>query len=100
MRTLMLHATAIPSARDSVTDVANMQLDTPSGRRVQLKDVATVTMGPTPNAIERANQSRRIDVGANVAGRPLHEVVDDVEKRLEGVAFPLGYHAEVIGGVH
>jgi Cu/Ag efflux pump CusA len=92
-----VHVTAIPSARDSVTDVENMQLDTPSGRRVRLKDVATVSMGPTPNAIERANQSRRIDVGANVAGRPLNEVVDDVEKRLEGVTFPLGYHAEVIG---
>jgi CzcA family heavy metal efflux pump len=92
-----VHVTAIPSARDSITDVENMQLDTPSGGRVKLSDVATVTMGPTPNAIERANQSRRIDVGANVAGRPLNEVVDDVEKRLEGVTFPLGYHAEVIG---
>jgi CzcA family heavy metal efflux pump len=92
-----VHVTAIPSARDSITDVENMQLDTPSGGRVRLSDVATVTMGPTPNAIERANQSRRIDVGANVAGRPLNEVVDDVEKRLEGVTFPLGYHAEVIG---
>src|SRR3954447_5453335 len=84
-----VHVTAIPSARDSITDVENMQLDTPSGGRVKLSDVATVTMGPTPNAIERANQSRRIDVGANVAGRPLNEVVDDVEKRLEGVTFPL-----------
>ncbi|HEX3198793.1 MAG TPA: efflux RND transporter permease subunit, partial [Propionibacteriaceae bacterium] len=92
-----VHVTAIPSARDSVSDVENMQLDTPSGGRVKLSDVANVTMGPTPNAIERANQSRRIDVGANVAGRPLNEVVDDVEKRLEGVNFPLGYHAEVIG---
>jgi Cu/Ag efflux pump CusA len=74
-----------------------MQLDTPSGRKVMLKDVATVQMGPTPNAVERTKQSRRIDVGANVAGRPLNEVVDDVEQRLEGVTFPLGYHAEVIG---
>src|SRR5215217_6426654 len=92
-----VHVTAIPSARDSVTDVENMQLDTPSGGHVRLKDVADVSMGPTPKAIERANQSRRIDVGANVAGRPLNEAVDDVEKRLEGVTFPLGYHAEVIG---
>ena len=44
-------------------------------------------MGPTPNAIEREKQSRRIDVGANVAGRPLNEVVDDVEKRMEGSPF-------------
>jgi Cu/Ag efflux pump CusA len=89
--------TAVPSARDSITDVENLQLDTPSGRRVTLKDVAVVRMAPTPNAIEREKQSRRIDVGANVEGRPLNEVVDDVEQRMEGVTFPLGYHAEVIG---
>jgi len=92
-----VHVTAIPSARDSITDVENLQLDTPSGGRVKLSDVAAVTMGPTQNAIEREKQSRRIDVGANVEGRPLNEVVDDVEKRMEGVTFPLGYHAEVIG---
>jgi Cu/Ag efflux pump CusA len=92
-----VHVTVIPSARDSVTDVENMQLDTPSGRRVMLKEVADVRMGPTPNAVERTKQSRRIDVGANVAGRPLNEVVGEVERRMEGVAFPLGYHAEVIG---
>ena len=92
-----VHVTAIPSARDSVSDVQNLQLDTPSGGHVRLQDVADVRMGPTPNAILREQQSRYIDVGANVAGRPLNEVVDDVEKRMEGVTFPLGYHAEVIG---
>jgi len=92
-----VHVTLIPSARDSVTDVEKLQLDTPSGGHVRLKDVATVTMGPTPNAIERTNQSRRIDVGANVANRPLNEVVEDVEQRLEGASIPLGYHFEVIG---
>jgi CzcA family heavy metal efflux pump len=92
-----VHVTAVPSARDSITDVENLQLDTPSGRRVTLKEVAVVRMAPTPNAIERQKQSRRIDVGANVEGRPLNEVVDDVEQRMEGVTFPLGYHAEVIG---
>jgi CzcA family heavy metal efflux pump len=92
-----VHVTVIPTARDSVTDVENLQLDTPSGQKIRLKDVATVQMGPTPNAVERVKQSRRIDVGANVAGRPLNEVVDEVEQRMEGVTFPLGYHAEVIG---
>jgi len=92
-----VHVTAIPSARDSVSDVQNLQLDTPSGGHVRLQDVADVRMGPTPNAILREQQSRYIDVGANVAGRPLNEVVDDVEKRMEGVTFSLGYHAEVIG---
>ena len=92
-----VHVTAIPSARDSVTDVENMLLDTPDGRRVVLQQVADVRLAPTPNAIERYQQSRRIDVGANVAGRDLGSVVDEVEDRLEGVTFPRAYHAEVLG---
>jgi Cu/Ag efflux pump CusA len=62
-----------------------------------LADVADVRLAFTPNAIERDNQSRRIDVGANVEGRDLASVVDEVEDRLDGVAFPLGYHYEVLG---
>jgi Cu/Ag efflux pump CusA len=92
-----VHVTAIPAARDSVTDVQNLPLDTPSGGRIRLRDVADVRLAATPNAIERDNQSRRIDVGANVDERELSAVVADIEKRLEGVTFPLGYHAEVLG---
>jgi CzcA family heavy metal efflux pump len=92
-----VHVTAIPSARHSVTDVENLQLDTSTGGRVRLKDVADVRLAPTPNAIEREKQSRRIDVGANVEGRALSAVVDDIEDRLEGVSFPRAYHAEVLG---
>jgi len=92
-----VHVTAIPSARDSVTDVQNLQLDTPTGARIRLQDVAEVRLAPTPNAIEREAQSRRIDVGANVEGRDLSSVVDAVEERLAGVSFPRAYHAEVLG---
>jgi len=92
-----VHVTALPTARDSVTDVENLLIDTPSGERVRLKELADVRLAPTPNAIEREQQSRRIDVGANVEGRDLAAVVDDVEDRIQGVAFPQEYHAEVIG---
>jgi len=92
-----VHVTSIPSARDSITDVENMPLDTPSGDRILLREVADVRMASTPNAIERSLQSRRIDVGANVEGRDLGSVVDEVEDRLEGIAFPREYHADVLG---
>jgi Cu/Ag efflux pump CusA len=92
-----VHVWSIPEARSSVTDVENLQLDTSSGERIALKDVAEVRLAPTPNAIEREQQSRRIDVGANVSGNDLGSVVDAVQDRLEGVTFPRGYHAEVLG---
>ena len=46
---------------------------------MQLAEVADVRVAPTPNYIERELQSRRIDVGANVEGRDLGSVVDEVE---------------------
>jgi CzcA family heavy metal efflux pump len=92
-----VHVTAIPSARDSVSDIENLPIDTPDGGRVRLADVADVSLASTPNAIERSQQSRRIDVGANVEGRDLASVVDEVEDRLDGVRLPRGYHVEVLG---
>ena len=92
-----VHVRSIPSARDSVTDVENMMIDTPDGGRVKLSDVATVYLGPTPNSIQREQQSRFIDVGANVEGRDLASVVEDVDDRLTDVNLPVGYHLEVLG---
>jgi CzcA family heavy metal efflux pump len=92
-----VHVWSIPSARDSVSDVERLPIDTPDGGRIRLDEIADVRLAPTPNAIERELQSRRIDVGANVEGRDLASVVDDVEEHLETVDFPLGYHAEVLG---
>jgi Cu/Ag efflux pump CusA len=56
-----------------------------------------VRVAPTPNVIEHENQKRRIDVGANVRGRDLGSVYDEIEDVLEGINFPLEYHAELLG---
>ena len=72
-------------------------LDTPDGGRVRLAQVADVRVRPTPNAIEREADSRRIDVDANVEGRDLGSVVTTSRQRSRRVGFPLGYHAELLG---
>jgi CzcA family heavy metal efflux pump len=92
-----VHVFSIPSARNSVSDVRRLPIDTPSGDVIPLRKVADVRLAPTPNHIERERQSRRIDVGANVEGRDLAAVVDDVEEAVDGVKFPREYHAEVLG---
>jgi Cu/Ag efflux pump CusA len=92
-----VHVWTLESQRDSLTDVQQLPIDTPDGRIVRLDQIADVRVAPTPNHIERELQSRRIDVGANVEGRDLASVVEDVEDALEGVSFPTEYHAEVLG---
>jgi CzcA family heavy metal efflux pump len=83
--------------RDSLTDVENLLIDTPNGDRVRLSDVADVRIAGVPNVIAREDQSRKIDVSANVSGRDLGSVAADVEAAVSNVEFPLGYHAEVLG---
>jgi Cu/Ag efflux pump CusA len=86
-----------PDVRRSVTDIRGLLIDTPSGGHVRLGDVASVRVRPTPSAIQRESSSRRIDVTADVSGRGVAAVRDDVTDRLRRTSFPLEYHAQVIG---
>jgi len=88
---------SVPSTRRSVSDVENLMIGTPDGGQVALKEVADVEFAPTPNAIYREDIKRRIDVGANVAGRDLGSVVSEFEDKMEEVDFPRGFHAEILG---
>jgi len=87
----------IPEARQNLTSIREMLIDTPEGGHVRLADVASVTVKPAPNMVQRENGTRRIDVRADVAGRDLGSVATDVENALAGVSLPLGYHAELQG---
>jgi CzcA family heavy metal efflux pump len=86
-----------PSSRQSVDDIRELLIDTPYGGRVRLGEVARVELEPTPNKIRRENNSRRIDVHANVKGRDLGSVADEVAARLEKVPFPIGYYPQLLG---
>jgi len=86
-----------PEWRHSLNSVAQMLIDTPTGKRVHLSEVADVQILPTPNVIKREEESRRIDIQAGAEGRDLASVAKDVQKRLETIKFPLGYHAILQG---
>jgi CzcA family heavy metal efflux pump len=88
---------SVPESRRTPDDVRDMLIDTPTGGTVRLADIATVEMQSTPSMIRRIDGSRRLDVGANVEGRPLADVAADVEAAAAGVELPLGYRIEVVG---
>ncbi len=86
-----------PDTRSSVNSVRDLLISTPGGFAVSLKEVANVSILPTPDSISREHNSRRIDVGLDIKNRDLGNVANDVKNRIQSIAFPLGYNAEVIG---
>jgi CzcA family heavy metal efflux pump len=83
--------------RSDVTSIRNLPIDTPSGEIVPLSAVADVSLKATPNIIERDNNSRRIDIEANVEEGALGSVVAAMEEGLRQIDMPPGFRAEIIG---
>ena len=92
-----VHVWSTPETRHSVSSLLALPLDTPSGGRVALSDVANVRIVPTPNVIHHEGASRSIDVAAGVDGRDLGSVAAEIQDRLENIKLPLGYRAEFLG---
>ncbi|WP_207892264.1 efflux RND transporter permease subunit [Streptacidiphilus pinicola] len=90
---------SIPSVRENAGAIAALPLDTPSGGHIKLSDVASVKLGPDPYLITREDNSRYIDVGANVAeGRDLSAVVSQIRAKLAAnVTVPQGSHYALLG---
>jgi Cu/Ag efflux pump CusA len=83
--------------RNSLSSVRDLLIDTPGGGHVRLGSVADVSVHPTPTVITHQDISRSLDVTADVAGRDLDAVTADVHTAIASVAFPLEYHAELVG---
>jgi len=88
---------SLPQTFDNLTSIRDLLVDTPDGGFVRLGDIADVRVVPTPNEIRHEGSSRRIDVTANVQGRDLGSVVDEVKDQIETLSLPLGYHAQLLG---
>ncbi len=86
----------VPEIRNSLTDIRELQIETPAGL-VRLDELADVRIVPTPIIIKRDAVSRFVDVDVSVQGRTLGAVAADIQDRLGGIAFPLEFHAEVLG---
>ena len=78
--------------------LAAVRVPTPSGAAVPLSALASIQTGRAPNYIMRENVRRRVVVTANVSGRDLRSVAQDVRSAVEAtVTPPLGVRIEYAG---
>ena len=85
--------------RSHVTDLENIVLTTASGQPVRLGNIADVRMSSSPVQIDRKYQQRLVEVTANVAGRDLGSVANDIQAKLNKLAIPPGFQVVQTGNV-
>jgi HAE1 family hydrophobic/amphiphilic exporter-1 len=85
-----------PEARERVTDLAQLPLVAGTGPdgvpvTLPLGQVATIQQGLGPAQIDHLDRDRVVIVQANVSGRPLTQVTQEITDRLGQLNLPPGY---------
>ncbi|MFA8344460.1 MAG: efflux RND transporter permease subunit [Rhodothermaceae bacterium] len=84
--------------RSSLEAIKNALIDTHDGTKVPLEFVADIKSISGPFTVNRENVQRKVVVSANVAGRDLRSVVNDVQNNIaEKVKMEEGYRVEYGG---
>lgn len=85
------------ASRESAGRIRQLTVDA-NGRKVPLENIADVISSTGPNTISRENVARKIVVSANVSGRDLRGVVNDIQAKIGNeIDLPEGYHVEYGG---
>lgn len=84
--------------RSTPEQIALVLIDTPTGQKVPLGDIAAVRVQRGPATIRREDQLRRVQVTMNVERRDVGAVVSDIEKGLANLRLPPGYFVTYGGG--
>ena len=84
--------------RNNQQVIADLRLQSPTGAWVRLGDIASVEFESGPPQVRRDDVQRRVVIQANVQGRDMGSVVDDIRANIaKSVILPPGYSV-VIGG--
>lgn len=85
-------------SRTNLDTIRNLLVDTPTGQKIPLAQVARIEYGTGPNTINRENVSRLIVVSANVSGRDLRSAINEIESSIrQNVTLPSGYFIQYGG---
>ncbi|WP_418791901.1 efflux RND transporter permease subunit [Phosphitispora sp. TUW77] len=81
----------------SLKELEGMTITSPTGARVPLREVAEISRVNGPTSINRSDQSRVVNITANVTGRDLGSVTTELKQAMDKVKLPSGYSIEYGG---
>lgn len=84
--------------RNSIAKIENAIISLPDHGQIPLNQLAEVSSLSSPNTISRENVQRKIVVAANVQGRDLRSVVNEIKEVINtNITLPEGYRIEYGG---
>lgn len=83
---------------ETTEGIRSALIDTYDGKKVPLEQVADIISVSGPSSISRENVQRKIVISANVAGRDLRSVVNEIQHTInQQIVLPEGYRIEYGG---
>jgi len=87
-----------PRYTGTIEGVRKALIDTENGRKIPLEQICDVVSTSGPNNINRENVQRKLVIAANVSGRDVGSVVEDIQKKVDAeIVLPEGYRLEYGG---
>jgi CzcA family heavy metal efflux pump len=85
--------------RSQIEDLKKIVISTADGQPVLLENIATIEKSTGPVQIDRKYQQRLVEVTANVSGRDLGSVANDIRAKIGMITIPLGFEVVLTGNV-
>lgn len=84
--------------RNSIEAIRNSYINTGAGKMIPLSYVTNIYESTSPNSVSREKVQRKIVLSANVSGRDLRSVVNDIQAEINNnIQFAEGYYVEYGG---
>ncbi|PKL42340.1 MAG: acriflavin resistance protein [Candidatus Riflebacteria bacterium HGW-Riflebacteria-1] len=88
-------------ARDAefmkLDEILNMTVTNSAGKQVMLRNIAHIESQQGPTQVERRDQERVLNVSANVEGRALGFVIQEVQQKLREIPLPANFSIVMAG---
>lgn len=85
--------------RNNIEDVKKLTVINSQGKPIPIGNFIDITMAKSPIQIARKYQERLVNVTANVSGRSLGEVAEEINTKLKTIQIPPAFEVQLSGNV-
>lgn len=85
--------------RQNIDDIRNLTFQNTSGELIKLNQFADIVSSSGPSKLERKDKVPTVTVEAQVVGRPVGTVGQEIQSRLDAMSLPRGVYISAAGDV-